>query len=200
MESGLAITSTSSLNTHRHIPLGPMDCMVSSLPKWSLSQFSSIKSKSSILQTFSLVSRVGHSWGLDLAVKASVCLFNMYQSDWCPSGEPAPETMSLLPPLSRRPHWIPTTDQVSCSKQPQQCHPVSLTFNPHPSALNLLLIQTQAELDTFQIRSHIKCNSTTLPSLKKYMPFPDSITVMWATPECLCDCNEIMVLQLHADL
>ncbi|XP_009947770.1 PREDICTED: serine/threonine-protein kinase 31 [Leptosomus discolor] len=55
-----------------------------------------------------------------------------------------------------------------------------------------------AELDTFQVFSHMKSNSPTSPSWpvfpEEYVARHDSIPPMRAIPPCLCDCTETVVL------
>lgn len=58
IESSLVITSASTLNTHRCIPLGPTDLCVPSSPRLSLTRSSSIKEKSYVPQILPLISGI----------------------------------------------------------------------------------------------------------------------------------------------
>ena len=69
MESGSAMTSASSLSTRGCIPSGPMNLWASRLLKWSLTQSSLTKGRSSFRQAPSLTSRAWDFWGLALALE-----------------------------------------------------------------------------------------------------------------------------------
>lgn len=98
---------------------------------------------------------------------------------------------------------LPAPNQMAAVNTHKGVTHIILPLNSHPLVLHSFIIHPAAELDTFQLFSHIKSSSATLPSwpviLKKHITIHGSVPVTWTIPLDLCNCSDVVALQPHTD-